>query len=55
MIYLPLNVIFLLNSEYLLMNYVTDRTISASSNQNDGGSGTGNWLMSELLWRDFFR
>ena len=35
------------------------RTISASSNRNDGGSGspdTGmNWLMFELLWRDFFR
>ncbi|KAI4301420.1 hypothetical protein L6164_034701 [Bauhinia variegata] len=35
------------------------RAISASSNRNDGGSGassTGtNWLMSELLWRDFFR
>uniref|UniRef100_A0A5B6ZEH1 Putative blue-light photoreceptor PHR2 n=1 Tax=Davidia involucrata TaxID=16924 RepID=A0A5B6ZEH1_DAVIN len=35
------------------------RTISAASNQKDGGSGpsdTGtNWLMYELLWRDFFR
>ncbi|XP_041021058.1 blue-light photoreceptor PHR2-like [Juglans microcarpa x Juglans regia] len=33
------------------------RTISASSNRNDGGSpDTGNnWLMFELLWRDFFR
>lgn len=33
------------------------RTISASSNGNDGGSpDTGmNWLMYELLWRDFFR
>ncbi|KAL5561447.1 hypothetical protein UlMin_031194 [Ulmus minor] len=30
------------------------RTISASSNQKDGGSGT-NWLLFELLWRDFFR
>uniref|UniRef100_A0A5B6ZDR1 Putative blue-light photoreceptor PHR2 n=1 Tax=Davidia involucrata TaxID=16924 RepID=A0A5B6ZDR1_DAVIN len=35
------------------------RTISAASNRKDGGSGpsdTGmNWLMDELLWRDFFR
>ncbi|KAL5795622.1 hypothetical protein ACOSQ2_000442 [Xanthoceras sorbifolium] len=35
------------------------RTISASSHHNNGGSGspdTGmNWLMFELLWRDFFR
>ncbi|KAK2965170.1 hypothetical protein RJ640_019925 [Escallonia rubra] len=35
------------------------RTISAASNRKDGGSGpadTGmNWLMYELLWRDFFR
>ncbi|KAK9983700.1 hypothetical protein SO802_033225 [Lithocarpus litseifolius] len=33
------------------------RTISASSNRNDGGSpDTGmNWLMFELMWRDFFR
>jgi deoxyribodipyrimidine photolyase len=35
------------------------RTISASSNQKDGGSGPSNtgmhWLMYELLWRDFFR
>ncbi|KAG7970874.1 hypothetical protein I3843_07G107200 [Carya illinoinensis] len=33
------------------------RTISASSNRNDGGSpDTGkNWLMLELMWRDFFR
>lgn len=30
------------------------RSISASSNRDDGGSGT-NWLMFELLWRDFFR
>ncbi|KAL6957902.1 1,3-beta-glucanosyltransferase [Sarracenia purpurea var. burkii] len=34
-------------------------TISAASNQKDGGSSqsdTGmNWLMYELLWRDFFR
>ncbi|XP_054802087.1 blue-light photoreceptor PHR2-like isoform X2 [Prosopis cineraria] len=30
------------------------RTFSASSNQNDGGSGS-NWLMHEFLWRDFFR
>ncbi|XWS31737.1 hypothetical protein CRYUN_Cryun23aG0101400 [Craigia yunnanensis] len=37
----------------------TNRTISAASKKNDGGSGspdTGlNWLMFELLWRDFFR
>ncbi|PON65891.1 DNA photolyase class 1, 8-HDF type [Parasponia andersonii] len=32
----------------------TTRTISASSNINDGGSGM-NWLLFELLWRDFFR
>ncbi|XP_043697492.1 blue-light photoreceptor PHR2-like [Telopea speciosissima] len=35
------------------------RTISAASTRKDGGSGqsdTGmNWLMFELLWRDFFR
>ncbi|KAB1202325.1 Blue-light photoreceptor PHR2 [Morella rubra] len=33
------------------------RTISATSNQNDGGSpdSGNNWLMFELLWRDFFR
>ncbi|KAJ9171807.1 hypothetical protein P3X46_015120 [Hevea brasiliensis] len=34
------------------------RTISAASNRNDGGSSqeTGmNWLMFELMWRDFFR
>lgn len=35
----------------------TTRTISASSNRkDDGSSDTGkNWLMYELLWRDFFR
>ncbi|KAK4357243.1 hypothetical protein RND71_022853 [Anisodus tanguticus] len=34
----------------------TSRTISAASGKKDGGSGTGlNWLMYELLWRDFFR
>ncbi|CAN4093055.1 unnamed protein product [Withania somnifera] len=33
----------------------TSRTISAASGKKDG-SGTGlNWLMYELLWRDFFR
>ncbi|KAM6540938.1 hypothetical protein CsatB_005385 [Cannabis sativa] len=32
----------------------TSRTISASSNKNDDGSGM-NWLLFELLWRDFFR
>ncbi|KAJ6955982.1 hypothetical protein NC652_007168 [Populus alba x Populus x berolinensis] len=35
------------------------RTISAASNHNSGGSsspGAGmNWLMFELMWRDFFR
>ncbi|GMH02606.1 hypothetical protein Nepgr_004445 [Nepenthes gracilis] len=30
------------------------RTISAASNVKDGDSGM-NWLMFELLWRDFFR
>lgn len=30
--------------------------ISAAMNKKDGGSDTGvNWLMYELLWRDFFR
>ncbi|KAJ0111821.1 hypothetical protein Patl1_00991 [Pistacia atlantica] len=37
----------------------TATSISASSNRNGGGSGSsdsgGNWLMFELLWRDFFR
>ncbi|KAK6941006.1 DNA photolyase, N-terminal [Dillenia turbinata] len=36
-----------------------DRTISASSSPKDGGNGSSdtgmNWLMFELLWRDFFR
>ncbi|XP_076921090.1 blue-light photoreceptor PHR2-like [Bidens hawaiensis] len=32
----------------------TSRTISASPNGKDGDSGM-NWLMYELLWRDFFR
>ncbi|KAF2298388.1 hypothetical protein GH714_023425 [Hevea brasiliensis] len=34
------------------------RTIYAAANRNDGGSSpdTGmNWLMFELMWRDFFR
>ncbi|KAG6647888.1 blue-light photoreceptor PHR2-like [Carya illinoinensis] len=33
------------------------RTISTSSNRNDGGSPDigKNWLMLELMWRDFFR
>ncbi|OIV90968.1 hypothetical protein TanjilG_16928 [Lupinus angustifolius] len=37
----------------------TARTISSSSNPNNGGSGSSkngtDWLMFELLWRDFFR
>ncbi|KAF5732647.1 blue-light photoreceptor PHR2 [Tripterygium wilfordii] len=37
----------------------TTRTFSAATKRNDGGNGspgTGmNWLMFELLWRDFFR
>ncbi|KAM3326385.1 blue-light photoreceptor PHR2 [Capsicum chacoense] len=34
----------------------TSRTISAVSGKKDSGSGMGlNWLMYELLWRDFFR
>ena len=41
------------------MNCIADRVISASSNRNDGGNGSSrtgtNWLMFELLWRDFFR
>ncbi|KAB2056720.1 hypothetical protein ERO13_A11G114200v2 [Gossypium hirsutum] len=36
-----------------------NRTVSATSKKNDGGSGSPdtqmNWLMFELLWRDFFR
>ncbi|KAE8699607.1 Blue-light photoreceptor PHR2 [Hibiscus syriacus] len=36
-----------------------NRTISATSKKSDGGSGSPdtqmNWLMFELLWRDFFR
>ncbi|KAK8711514.1 hypothetical protein V6N13_146796 [Hibiscus sabdariffa] len=36
-----------------------NRTISATSKRNDDGSGSPdtqmNWLMFELLWRDFFR
>ena len=31
------------------------RTISAASNRKDGGDTGMNWLMYELLWRDFFR
>ncbi|XP_076952212.1 blue-light photoreceptor PHR2-like [Bidens hawaiensis] len=31
------------------------RTIPASSNRKDGGDSGMNWLMYELLWRDFFR
>jgi deoxyribodipyrimidine photolyase len=32
------------------------RTMSAASNRNDGTSNTGtNWLLFELMWRDFFR
>ncbi|KAK1426717.1 hypothetical protein QVD17_15396 [Tagetes erecta] len=31
------------------------RTISAASNRKDGGDSGMNWLMYELLWRDFFR
>ncbi|KAK8650672.1 hypothetical protein V6N13_140300 [Hibiscus sabdariffa] len=37
----------------------TNRSISATSKKNDGDSGStdtgANWLMFELLWRDFFR
>ncbi|PHT38726.1 Blue-light photoreceptor PHR2 [Capsicum baccatum] len=34
----------------------TSRPISAASGKKDSGSGMGlNWLMYELLWRDFFR
>ncbi|XAR61344.1 (6-4)DNA photolyase [Bertholletia excelsa] len=42
-----------------LKKSVYRRTISAASNLNNGGSGSSdiglNWLMYELLWRDFFR
>ncbi|KAF8387871.1 hypothetical protein HHK36_026533 [Tetracentron sinense] len=41
------------------LNNSATRMISAASTRKDGGSGpsdTGmNWLMFELLWRDFFR
>ncbi|KAI3805913.1 hypothetical protein L1987_21801 [Smallanthus sonchifolius] len=33
----------------------TSRTISAGLNGKDGGDSGMNWLMYELLWRDFFR
>ncbi|KAF5785208.1 putative (6-4)DNA photolyase [Helianthus annuus] len=33
----------------------TSRTISAGSNRKDGGDSGMNWLMYELMWRDFFR
>lgn len=39
--------------------YVIYRSISAASTKKDGGSGSSdtgmNWLLYELLWRDFFR
>ncbi|XP_076884806.1 blue-light photoreceptor PHR2-like [Bidens hawaiensis] len=31
------------------------RTISSASSRKDGGDSGTNWLMYELLWRDFFR
>lgn len=44
---------------YIECIYVIGRTVSATSKKNDGGSGSPdtqmNWLMFELLWRDFFR
>ncbi|KAJ6729443.1 CRYPTOCHROME [Salix viminalis] len=46
-------------SIYDELKKAASRTISAASNHNSGGSsspGTGmNWLVFELLWRDFFR
>jgi hypothetical protein len=51
-----------LESMHSLMIHLIDRTISGASNCGGGGGGgsgspdTGmNWLMFELLWRDFFR
>jgi len=48
-----------LESMHSLMIHLIDRTISGASNHGGGGGGspdTGmNWLMFELLWRDFFR
>lgn len=59
---------FLVSSTYLGLlplsaktnvNLVFDSVISAASNKPNGGTGTAdtgmNWLMYELLWRDFFR
>ena len=49
-----------LESMHSLMIDLIDRTISGASNHG-GGGGSGspdtgmNWLMFELLWRDFFR
>lgn len=39
----------------LLTKRTICRTISAASNRKDGGDSGMNWLMYELLWRDFFR
>ncbi|XP_047149846.1 blue-light photoreceptor PHR2 isoform X1 [Vigna umbellata] len=44
---------------YEELKKTASRSISASSNRTDGGNGSSktgtNWLMFELLWRDFFR
>ncbi|KHN03717.1 Blue-light photoreceptor PHR2 [Glycine soja] len=44
---------------YEELKKTTSRAISASADKNDGGNGSSrngiNWLMFELLWRDFFR
>ncbi|KAG9142802.1 hypothetical protein Leryth_005553 [Lithospermum erythrorhizon] len=50
-----------LSPRYLFdeLKKTASRTFSAASNQKGGGSGSSdtgmNWLMYELLWRDFFR
>jgi deoxyribodipyrimidine photolyase len=46
-------------SMYDELKKTASRAVSASSSRNDGGNGSSktgtNWLMFELLWRDFFR
>ncbi|XP_045833519.1 blue-light photoreceptor PHR2 [Trifolium pratense] len=46
-------------SMYDELKKTASRAVSASSSRNDGGNGSSktgtNWLVFELLWRDFFR
>ncbi|KAG6535648.1 blue-light photoreceptor PHR2-like [Zingiber officinale] len=45
-------------SPRFIFEELKSRTISAASSRNnspDSADGGGNWLMFELLWRDFFR